>query len=309
MRLPTPEQVNASAKDQGLRPPFTRFSRKSFVAMGGLTGEEPGCGHAGDRFIVSQGCAVYDPDVDVNNALEAMQAYLELTMEHWTVMVWDREKKEGWAYEYFGPKFVDFMLQEYPVPGFHPSTVVPSRPAVSRADVALINRHRRRIGMDDIDLTVGWSDAEIDEMVESIRRHGRLPNPQRRDRDRDIETINEHRSSIGIRPMDLSAGWTDQEILEMAQSVRARGILGPTHQRRSQKEAKWKGRPGASSARALASDLQAVNQYRQALGMPAVDMASGWTQKEITEQAESIRQTGRLPNPGRRASLKNKLMR
>jgi len=45
-------------------------------------------------------------------------------------------------------------------------------------DVEAINRHRRRIGGDPIDLAAGWSPDEIREMADNIRTKGRTHNPR-----------------------------------------------------------------------------------------------------------------------------------
>ena len=47
---------------------------------------------------------------------------------------------------------------------------------------------------------------------------------------KDIETINAHRRSIGGGELDLSAGWTSQEIREMAENIRTKGrTYNPRH--------------------------------------------------------------------------------
>jgi hypothetical protein len=53
-------------------------------------------------------------------------------------------------------------------------------------------------------------------------------------------------------------------------------------------------------------DLDAVNNHRRQLGMKSLDMADGWTAREIADMAEKIRTTGRMANP---VSIKRKLMR
>lgn len=55
---------------------------------------------------------------------------------------------------------------------------LPTGSGVSSADIKLINRHRRLLGMGDIDPASGWTDAELQDMAQSIRQHGRLPNPK-----------------------------------------------------------------------------------------------------------------------------------
>ncbi len=39
----------------------------------------------------------------------------------------------------------------------------------------------------------------------------------------DIETVNRHRELIGAGPLDLSAGWSAEEIAEMAENIRTKG--------------------------------------------------------------------------------------
>lgn len=41
----------------------------------------------------------------------------------------------------------------------------------------------------------------------------------------DLEAINQHRSSMGMGPIDLGAGWTTKELKEMAESIRATGRM------------------------------------------------------------------------------------
>jgi len=52
------------------------------------------------------------------------------------------------------------------------------------------------------------------------------------------------------------------------------------------------------AAKPKAADLKVVNRHRRTLGMKPLDMADGWTVKEVVDMAESIRTRGRLPNPG-----------
>ena len=55
------------------------------------------------------------------------------------------------------------------------------------------------------------------------------------------------------------------------------------------------------------ADVSLVNRYRKTLGMADIDLAAGWTPKEVADMAESVRKRGRLPNPSSR--LKRKLVR
>jgi hypothetical protein len=56
----------------------------------------------------------------------------------------------------------------------------------------------------------------------------------------------------------------------------------------------------------IPEDLDVVNSHRRQLGMKPLDLADGWTTKEIADMAEKIRTTGRMANP---VSIKRKLMR
>jgi hypothetical protein len=55
-------------------------------------------------------------------------------------------------------------------------------------------------------------------------------------------------------------------------------------------------------------DLDVINQHRRRIGQPPIDLADGWSGKEIGEMAESIRRRGTTHNPAL-ARLKAKLMR
>jgi len=48
---------------------------------------------------------------------------------------------------------------------------------VSPADLDVINRHRRALGMAPLDRSMGWGDQELRDMAESIRTTGRMNNP------------------------------------------------------------------------------------------------------------------------------------
>ena len=57
-----------------------------------------------------------------------------------------------------------------------------SKPVVAEvpqgADLDVINRHRRSLGMDPIDPVAGWTVQELADMAESIRKTGRMSNPR-----------------------------------------------------------------------------------------------------------------------------------
>lgn len=49
----------------------------------------------------------------------------------------------------------------------------------------------------------------------------------------DVETIDAHRRRLGMPPIDTAAGWTEQELREMAESIRATGRMSnPQHLKR-----------------------------------------------------------------------------
>lgn len=62
---------------------------------------------------------------------------------------------------------------------------------------------------------------------------------------------------------------------------------------------RWK-----STASPSSSDVDTINRHRRSIGMPPIDLASGWSSAELRDMAESIRQSGKMTNP-----LKKKLMR
>jgi len=47
------------------------------------------------------------------------------------------------------------------------------------ADLKVVNRHRKVLGMKPLDMADGWTVQEVEEMARSIRTRGRLPNPKR----------------------------------------------------------------------------------------------------------------------------------
>jgi len=46
-----------------------------------------------------------------------------------------------------------------------------------------------------------------------------------------------------------------------------------------------------------AKDLELINKHRRGIGMGPIDLDAGWTNRELKQMADSIRQQGRLPNP------------
>ncbi|MCK5653147.1 MAG: hypothetical protein KAJ42_17295, partial [Gemmatimonadetes bacterium] len=56
---------------------------------------------------------------------------------------------------------------------------------------------------------------------------------------KDIALINHHRRDLGLRPIDLDAGWTHEELQNMAATLHARGRLpNPRFSKEELKEAK-----------------------------------------------------------------------
>lgn len=77
---------------------------------------------------------------------------------------------EDWEYEIHFAGGYDFLVE--------PRQAAARRGHLTK-EIETINRHRRMLGMGDLDMDTGWSDAEVREMAESIRTRGRLPNPER----------------------------------------------------------------------------------------------------------------------------------
>ncbi len=50
--------------------------------------------------------------------------------------------------------------------------------AADPSDLEAINRHRRSLGMEPIDLEAGWTAEELARMADTIRREGRMLNPK-----------------------------------------------------------------------------------------------------------------------------------
>lgn len=50
--------------------------------------------------------------------------------------------------------------------------------AIAPQDLEAINRHRRGLGMAPIDLGAGWTEEELKKMADTVRREGRMFNPQ-----------------------------------------------------------------------------------------------------------------------------------
>lgn len=82
-----------------------------------------------------------------------------------------------WILEDASPKAVDPYIADL-VEDVEDMEIDDDEPAPSVADddVEIINRHRATLGMAPIDLTAGWSAAEIQEMARSIRKTGRMQN-------------------------------------------------------------------------------------------------------------------------------------
>lgn len=68
-----------------------------------------------------------------------------------------------------------------------------------------------------------------DELTEFCKALGALPSD-------DLEVINRHRASLGMRPIDPAAGWTPQELADMAESIRKTGrMTNPDRERLKRK--------------------------------------------------------------------------
>lgn len=83
-----------------------------------------------------------------------------------------------------------------------------------------------------------FGDIESDETYDTVRElvdllragkgHPRWKGPAPALSSEDIDVINEHRRSIGMAPIDISAGWSAKEIAEMAKSIRKTGRMANT---------------------------------------------------------------------------------
>lgn len=162
MPLPTPEEVKTECGEI-----LHYTSKTKFEEAGGRTGGGTGkfsWTGASDDFIVTAAPAAYQQEDDVQNPMDAIEAYWELFTEGgWTVFVWDRRKNEGWAYQYVGPEWVHFLYECM-------GRKTPATPAAARVggDANLlhrVNRYRRSLGASR-DLSPGeWTEAELREFL------------------------------------------------------------------------------------------------------------------------------------------------
>lgn len=99
---------------------------------------------------------------------------------------WDEEVFLGY-YEAFGEDVdsVDFDSVRDLVEAVRKGTAHPklggapaAAPTFVDADLELVNRHRRSLGMGPLDPSAGWTSAEITDMADSIRKTGRMANPK-----------------------------------------------------------------------------------------------------------------------------------
>ncbi len=70
----------------------------------------------------------------------------------------------------------DVIVDRFSLSGGPPPPVT-AGPA--QRDVDTINRHRKHLGMAPLDLEAGWTAEELAKMADTIRREGRMFNPQR----------------------------------------------------------------------------------------------------------------------------------
>jgi|SRR3990172_553954 len=79
---------------------------------------------------------------------------------------------------------------------------------------------RRRVYEAELALDEMRSQAGVDIFSPwNMRPHQASPSSS------DIDTINRHRSSIGMRPIDLASGWSSAELRDMAESIRQSGKM------------------------------------------------------------------------------------
>lgn len=191
MSLPTPQEINDAARAQGDDPPFSHYpDRRSFENAGGSTKAVS----KGDRWLVSVPPMTYG-SAGVDTALDALEAAADLLNEHWTIFVWDFQENEGWSFEYWTTQtdpdgdlvwpeelhrvFPSAFRRRRSLSSAAPASgTATAFPGVAQADIDLVDRHRKQLGMAPLDPRTGWSAREVQEMADSIRTKGRLPNPR-----------------------------------------------------------------------------------------------------------------------------------
>lgn len=107
-------------------------------------------------------------------------------------LYWDQDVVFGYYSEYgdegevkFYPTVQD-LVADLQRGGGHPKWSAPARataksslPQLAQGDLDVINRHRKMLGQQPIDLTKGWTAKELEEMARNIRKTGRTHNPRR----------------------------------------------------------------------------------------------------------------------------------
>jgi hypothetical protein len=156
MALPTPEEVKAQGGEV-----LHYTSKAKFEKAGGRT-QDPMYPIA--DYVVVAAPATYSHGEDVENPMEAIDAYWELFESGgWTVFVWDTGKGEGWAYQYVGPEWTDYLQPASR--GTPPTPSAIRKPQNDRNLLHKLNRYRRSIGHTE-DLQPGeWTDDDIRELL------------------------------------------------------------------------------------------------------------------------------------------------
>ena len=78
-------------------------------------------------------------------------------------------------------------------------------------------------------ITIDGQDAWAALVHEEAEIEGEEPAPQKPGpavSEDDLQTINRHRRGLGMAPIDLAAGWGEQELRQMAETIRAAGRMG-----------------------------------------------------------------------------------
>jgi hypothetical protein len=289
---------------------------------------------SGDRYVVSAMMAAFNPDPDLNfsGPLDAMEEYWEGLFHDsggWTLQVWDIWEDSGWLVHYVGPEWICERHRETGVV-CPPEEEKKDRLAYLRwRDLwPLVEKHRDRPGSSRRPPGAGiWDIESVSLLCPDFTRYstkaafksagGRLD--PKNSETVEVSLAPESYPDLGPNPLDAAAAYWES-IAEARRTVFAwdhdtgQGwsypYFGPDFAYRVYAcigELPPLTSPSPSVPSVLPDDMNVVNSHRRQLGMKPLDLADGWTAKEIAEMAEKIRATGRMANPAR--GLKRKLMR
>lgn len=163
MAFATPEQL----KRAGL--PIRHYTSKgAFEKAGGRTTSPFSA--KDDRYIVSSATASYAEEDAEGGPLEAMDLFLQLQEEGWTVFVWDRGKGEGWSYENVGTDWTAYLPGADGVEGSsYPSDSARAHAAHDPNLLERVNRYRATLGRKP--LAPGeWSATDLEEFLRHVPR-------------------------------------------------------------------------------------------------------------------------------------------